>query len=442
MARPTLENRLTDLALRRVKPGPAATYLSDGGGLYARVLPANGIGRPTIRFEFQFKIGGKTSAISCGNYPETSLAAARDRRNAARKRVAQGIDPREHARQVKAATLAAERDRAAASQAASLERTVETLFTDWRRRYLATARKDGGAEIERAFRLDVFPAIGPVKAREVTRRQVAELLDAVVDRGARRTANMTLTSLRQMFRWALARDIVPADPTVGLTKRLVGGEEKPCERALSFDEVALLLEKLPRAGLAAEIQAAVKFILATGCRAGELTNATWAEIEPGGWRIPAANSKNGEEHFIHLSDFALAQLAVLRERRRGAWLLAGRREDAPYDPRSLSKMLRDRLRATPLKNRTAKHAGTLALPGGEWSPHDLRRTMASRMGDLGILPHVIERCLGHRPPNKIVATYQRQEYLAERTEAFCLWGARLALLADPQGNVVILPARA
>ncbi len=434
------ENQLTDLRLRRERPGPKDRYLRDGGGLWARVLKGSG----KVVFEFRFKLEGRNGCFHCGTYGETgadgkavTLASARARRNQARALVAEGIDPAESARQ-------AQSERKAREAAERREHTIAGLFEDWRRRYLAASRKDGGAEMERIFRLDVLPRLGELKAKEVTRRQIGELLDTVVDRGARRVANKLLEGLRQMFRWALARDIVAVDPTIGLTKRLVGGEEKPRERALSFDEVAELLAKLPAAGLAPEIHAGVLMLLATGCRIGELLKAKWSDIDEavGTWRIPAENAKNGESHLIHLSLFARTQLAVMQEKRSGEYLLNGRKAGAPYEAKSLTHMLRDRVRAKPLKNRTERHAGKLLLRGGDWSPHDLRRTMATRMGDLGILPHVIERCLGHKPPSKLLATYQRAEYLPERAEAFRLWGERLELLAKPERNVVLLPARA
>ena len=97
--------------------------------------------------------------------------------------------------------------------------------------------------------------------------------------------------------------------------------------------------------------------------------------------------------------------------------------------KALSKAVRDRIREVPLKKRTAK-AQALMLSGGEWSPHDLRRTMASRMGDLGVAPHVIERCLNHIQQG-IVGVYQRQEYLLERKAAFQLWGTTLENILDP-----------
>ena len=172
-------------------------------------------------------------------------------------------------------------------------------------------------------------------------------------------------------------------------------------------------------------------ILATGARVGELLNAEWAHVnlETREWRIPASNAKNGRAHLIHLSDFAIQQLEVLQSYRDGAYLFAGRSNDQPMSDKALSKAVRDRIREVPLKKRTAK-AQMLILSGGEWSPHDLRRTMASRMGDLGVAPHVIERCLNHIQQG-IVGVYQRQEYLLERKAAFQLWGTTLENILDP-----------
>ena len=161
-------------------------------------------------------------------------------------------------------------------------------------------------------------------------------------------------------------------------------------------------------------------------RVGELLKARWVDIDETEktWTIPAENSKNGRAHLIHLSAFALKQLAVMKKDKSGPYLLPGRVKDSGMSDKAISKAVRDRIRKEPLKRRTPK-TGTLVLSGGEWSPHDLRRTMASRMGDLKIEPHVIERCLNHVQQG-IVGVYQRQEYLQERKEAFEKWGKKLA----------------
>ena len=194
------------------------------------------------------------------------------------------------------------------------------------------------------------------------------------------------------------------------------------ERNLSLDEINELAHGLAGSGLHPRMTAGLWLILATGARVGELLNAEWAHVnlDTREWRIPASNAKNGRAHLIHLSDFAIQQLEVLQGYRDGAYLFAGRSNDQPLSDKALSKAVRDRIREVPLKRRTAK-AQTLMLTGGEWSPHDLRRTMASRMGDLGVAPHVIERCLNHIQQG-IVGVYQRQEYVDERKDAFKRWG--------------------
>ncbi len=105
------------------------------------------------------------------------------------------------------------------------------------------------------------------------------------------------------------------------------------------------------------------------------------------------------------------------------WLLPGRDPDKPISPKLIAKLIGDRQRDAPMKGR-AKTAGALVLAGGRWTPHDLRRTMASRMQDLGIAPHVIEKCLNHALEG-ILAVYQTSDLMPERRAAFEVWGAEL-----------------
>lgn len=416
------ENKLTDKHLRGLKPGPSEKTLGDGGGLWVRVMPADKGG--AINFYYRFQFGGKERRYNCGTYPDTSLATARQRRNDARQMVATGVDP-----VVKEAN-----DRAAntSSQAlAQLEKTVNDLFDDWKRVYLSAHRKDGGAFVESIYDHDVRPILGQMKAKDVRLPHIVQVIDKLLDRNVRRKANMVLSTLRQMFRHGLARGLVETDPTLGLSKKQAGGKETPVERNLSLDEIKELARGLAGSGLHPRMTAGLWLILATGARVGELLNAEWAHVnlETREWRIPASNAKNGRAHLIHLSGFAMQQLEVLQSYRDGAYLFAGRSKDQPMSDKALSKAVRDRIREVPLKRRTAK-AQTLLLSGGEWSPHDLRRTMASRMGDLGVAPHVIERCLNHIQQG-IVGVYQRQEYLLERKAAFQLWGTTLENILDP-----------
>lgn len=413
------ENKLTDKSLRALKPTPKEQLLGDGGGLWVRVLPLEKGG--AINFYYRFEFNGKERRFNCGTYPETSLAAAREKRTLARRIVQSGIDPIQQAEQERLS-------RSAAQALEQMEKSVQELFNDWKRVYLEVHRKDRGEAVEAAMKRDVLPRLGAMKAKDVRLPHIVQVIDQVLDRGARRTANMTLSLMRQMFRHGLARGIVETDPTLGLSKKQAGGNDVPVDRNLSFAEVTELLGKIQASDLQDRMKAAIRLLLATGARVGELLKGKWDDIDLTAktWTIPVENSKNKRAHLIHLSPFAIDQIELLSVNRAGPYLLAGRDIKLPLSEKSVSKAIRDRIRKEPLKKRTPR-TGTLLLTGGEWSPHDLRRTMASRMGDLEIEPHIIERCLNHIQQG-IIGVYQRQEYIEQRKAAFEKWGKKLKSL--------------
>ena len=410
------ENKLTDKALRALKPSDREQVIGDGGGLWVRVMPTDKGG--AINFYYRFLHQGKEHRFNCGSYPETTLAVARKLRTAARNDVKAGISPLDK--------LVLERDAAAAAIAIKkAEKTVDQLFEDWERVYLSIHQKDKGAFTKAAYNLDVKPVLGDLRARDVRLPHVVQVVDRILERGARRKANLVLSLMRQMFRHGLGRGLVDTDPTLGLTKKQVGGKESPVNRNLSEAEIQELRRLLPTCGLSDRMQAGLWLILATGVRVGELLNTTWDEVDEdaGLWRIPAENAKNHREHLIHLSAFAKRQLTIIGAVRSGPFLFPGQKPELPISDKALTKAVRDRIRPVALKKRTPQSA-TLVLSRREWTPHDLRRTIAIRMGYLGVEPHVIERCLNHIQQG-IVGVYQRQEYLSERRSAFDRWGNKL-----------------
>jgi integrase len=256
------------------------------------------------------------------------------------------------------------------------------------------------------------------------------VLDAILAQGLKRTANLARSSIRQFVQWCSVRDWITTDPTRGLTKAAVGGKDKPRERTLSQLEIVELRDKLPTAALPDRMLHVLWLILATGCRVGELSAARVADFDLNAkvWHIP--ETKNGDPHLVHLSDFALAHLKQLLELRgTSAFLLPGRVAEGSDNDRAISdkfiaKMVGDRQRTVPLKGRS-KAVSTLVLSRGRWTPHDLRRTLATMMRQqLRISSDVVERCLNHKPQG-IIGVYQTGELLDERREAFEAWGNEL-----------------
>lgn len=455
------ENLLSDVRVRSASFAADGHYLPDGGGLRIRLLKpstSHPKGARLAEYHFKVKTGGeyRHGALHLGTFGDAftdntgkirpfTLKDARDGRNAARELVSKGIDPREARRLADTEAADAQRRRLAELDG---RRTVRQAFERWHALYLAAHRKDGGEFVHALFDRHILPVIGDKPLAELRRRDVSELLDAITLQGIRRTANMALALLRQFVRWCLVRDWIERDPTLNLTKASVGGKDKPRDRALSLLEIVGLREALPASGLPERMQHALWLILATGCRVGELSAAKVADfdLKAGTWLIP--ETKNGSEHLVHLSAFATTHINAMAEAAKGsAYLLPGRVSDEDKNDRSISekvltKLVGDRQRAKPLKGRS-KASGALILARGKWTPHDLRRTMATRMRqDLRVSTDVVERCLNHTPQG-IVGTYQTGELMDERKEAFSAWGKEMQrLLTLDRSNVVELVGEA
>jgi len=139
-------------------------------------------------------------------------------------------------------------------------------------------------------------------------------------------------------------------------------------------------------------------------------------------------------------DFALAHFTKLSDITSGTkWCFPNAKLNGPLDQKTITKQVADRQRdGPPLTGRT-KQKDALALPGGQWRPHDLRRTGASKMAELGALSDVIERCLNHTEENRMKRIYQRATYEAPMREAWSFWGNRLGLLRERAESVREIP---
>ncbi|RBJ73330.1 site-specific integrase, partial [Pseudomonas sp. MWU12-2534b] len=167
----------------------------------------------------------------------------------------------------------------------------------------------------------------------------------VTARGANRLANRLLAELRQLFSFALIRELVTVDPTVGIEKRHVGGKEELRDRVLSEFDLRKLVSQMRVSGLQKTTQHVVWTLLATSVRIGELARAHRSDIDFDArtWRIPAENAKNGDEYVVYLSDFAIAHLQALFELSgSNIWLLPASRGDGHVDPKSITKQIADR----------------------------------------------------------------------------------------------------
>lgn len=442
--------------LGRISPTGARSF-------YFRVAPA-GAKRQTIKID-DFDPNGRTG-ITVANARARAVQMSRLHRGDATQGVAPVVDLVGHferERQREGERLQQEDEaRQRAALEASRRLTVRQLFERWVSVALAPriradgtrqGRKDGGAFVRAQFERHVFPTVGDTVITDLRRADLMAILDTQKAAGKLRTANALLTDLKQMLKFALQRELIERNVLDVVEKADVGGADVERERVLSEDEIRTLARTMPGAALSDRSRLAVWVILSTACRVGELMNARWEHVDLAGktWTIPAEHAKNQREHVIHLSAFALDQFAALHALREvGAdgqvlpWVFPNRAGRGPVCIKSFGKQLTDRQRTDPaqrLSNRTSK-TDALALPGGHWTAHDLRRTAATVMARLGVSNDVIDAALNHVISSRVTRIYVRDRREADQARAFDALGAKLSELTTggqpARDNVVAL----
>lgn len=315
---------------------------------------------------------------------------------------------------------------------------VKDLFVKWFDADLVN-RKDKGEEARRMLLKDVIPIIGDLNIKEVHKSHIFEITDELLKRGVNRMAKVVFSLIRQMFRFAVARDLLQIDPTASISKTSIGGSNVERNRILSEDEIKELAEKLPEANMKETSIIAIWITLATCCRIGGILKAQWTHIHWGKkiWEIPAEHSKNGKEHTIFLSGFAFEQFQKLYAiTGENEWCFPTTRKSSCVCPKTITKQVADRQRSDgPLSNRS-QQTNALSLSKGIWKPHDLRRTGATLMTSLGVLPEVAERCLNHTEENKVKRIYQRYGYEPEMKQAWEKLGDYLDALSNKNSKIL------
>jgi integrase len=393
---------LTDKSLRALKPSSRIYEVADRAGLSARVNPS---GR--ITFQYRYRLHSRAERLKLGVYPEIPLAEARAKHADARKLVAQGKSPA--------------LERRTAMLAAAKVLTVKDLADEFIERFAKVHRRRPDIVIQ-MVRADILPAIGSLPVDHVTRRDIIQMLDSIVDRRAPVQANRTASVVKQLFRYAIDRGMIETSPCGELRRQSIGGTERSRERCLSPEEIKLFWERLPLATqlkpypLSKASIAGLRLLLVTGQRRGELTKARWSELDLANsvWHIPAEHSKNGRAHKVPLSPLAVKLFEELKS-------LAGdsvyvlptphsrRRGDVPMTERSLTK---------------AAERAQAVVGIAKWVPHDLRRTATTQLAHMGAPPQVIEKILNHTMQG-VLAVYNRHDYFAECSKALNRWALHI-----------------
>jgi integrase len=278
-------------------------------------------------------------------------------------------------------------------------------------------------ELERHLRRDCEP-LARLRLTEIDRRTVALRLAEVETASGPTARNRVRSSLSAFFNWAVREGLLDANPVAGTAR---ADERGSRDRVLSQGELAELWAALPE-GDFGEI---VRLLILTGQRREEIGALRWSEIDLDRSLIvfPPERTKNLRQHEVPLSTQAHA-IIERQPKRKGRDFLFGIGE-AGFSGWSKSK---ERLDQALLSKRKAADRRAKPLPS--WRLHDLRRTAAIGMAELGVLPHIVEAVLNHVSGHKagVAGTYNRARYEAEVRDALSRWAAHVANLPRLRGS--------
>lgn len=383
---------LTVFDCKNAKPLNKKYKLYDSGGLYLEVTPNGG-----RYWHFKFRVHGTEKRLALGPYPEISLSEARNKRDIEKRLLKDGFDP---------ALLRQEKKHLARFQATQ---TFELVAREWHdvhgKRLSPSYSKEKLSRLER----DVFPAIGNVPITKLKAPHILECLRKIEGRNANEMAKRVSQICGQVMRYAVQTGRIEYNFMPDLRGALVG------HKSVSFasiepDELPDLLRAIEsnKARLFRQTVLALKLMLLTFVRTGELINASWNEInfERAEWTIPAERMKMRREHIVPLSRQSLDILQELK-------VLNGKRDYVfPHisNPRK------------PMSNNTILMALGRLDYKGRMTGHGFRAlAMTTIKEKLGYRHEIIDRQLAHVPDNAVDRAYDRAKFLPERHEMMQRW---------------------
>ncbi|MUV14590.1 tyrosine-type recombinase/integrase [Noviluteimonas gilva] len=378
-------NKLTAIAIKNAKPGKHF----DGGGLFLDVRK-NG----SKYWRMKYRNGSSEQLLSFGVYPEVGLPEARARRDEARLLKRNGTDPatEKRARKVVVKHAAAE--------------GFGVIAAEW-----LAKQKPSLAEVTHAkaeWMISLVPTLHSLPLSQITAPEVLAALQKIEATGRNETAHRVKTRISQVFRYAIATGRAQRDPTADLRGALAPVVSKSHAAVTDPAAVGQLLRALHGYKGQPVTAAALKLAPLVFARPGNLRAMEWCEIDfdAAEWRIPAGKMKMREAHVVPLPSQALEVLRDLHP-------LTGHGRYCFPSVRSLQRPMSENTINSALRG--------LGFDGDTMTGHGFRSMASTRLNELGWNPDWIERQLAHAERNKVRASYNRAQYMAERAKMMQAW---------------------
>ncbi|MEI7969937.1 MAG: tyrosine-type recombinase/integrase [Betaproteobacteria bacterium] len=390
---------LTDAACKNAKcpDGRAFQRLSDSGGLRLEVTKT---GAKLWRWKYRYL--GKEKLLAIGAYPVVGLADARKARDLARAQLAAGTDPSSAKQERKRARLAA------------AETAFEQIARQWWNDWKANKAERSASYVITRLESDAFPAIGTKPVNDLIAPDFVRMAKAIEARGAADIARRVLQTCGQVMRYAVAHGLADRNPVADVKP----GDVLRARRQVNFAridvaELPALLRNIEAYAGSPYTRLALKLMVLTFVRTGELIGARWQEFDlvANEWRIPAERTKSRREHLVPLARQTVEVLRTLQqvrgrpERCEGAALLFPGERD----------------HEKPMSNGTLLMALDRMGYRGRMTGHGFRGLASTALNEMGYRPDVIEAQLAHVEENRVRAAYNHARYSEERRELMQSW---------------------
>ena len=398
---------LTDTRIRRSNPNKKAYKLADSGGMHLLVTPAGG-----KLWRWKYRFDGVEKLMALGRYPETSLAEARERRDAARKRLANGVDPM--------AERMAEKTAVKAATEHTFEKIAELWWEHWRGnkslRHVATTSN--------RLKTNVYPVLGARPIAEVEPLECVQLAKGIEARDASDMAKRILQIVGMIFRYAVAHGYSKRNPAVEIrASDILKPTRKTNMARIEARELPALLRAIEVYEGRQLTRLAMKLMALTFVRTSELICSRWEEfdIETRRWSIPASRVKMKTPHIVPLSSQAIEVLVLLQT-------ISGNEELVFPGEQDHKK---------PMSNMTILKALERMGYKGRMTGHGFRGLASTILHEQGYNHDHIEIQLAHAPRNAVSAAYNHALYLEPRARMMQDWADFLDR-ARQGGKVVMI----
>ncbi|NWK79562.1 integrase arm-type DNA-binding domain-containing protein [Aquitalea sp. LB_tupeE] len=378
---PKPSSPLTDTGIRNAKPADKMYKLSDGAGLALWIYPN---GRKVWRIQYRRPADGKFDTITFGPYPQTSLIAARERRDAVRSILLAGQDPKR-------------------TPGNDPDNTFKYVARQWWDRWRETVTPGYADQVWRVLEANVMNTLGDKPVTEISARMIVEALEPMEARGALEYLRRARQNIAMIFGFALARGLTDNNPAAGITSAFRAPKSAHF-RALRTEEINKLAAFFNSDQIGIQLKLQMRWQLLNLSRPIEAAAARWDEINDGVWTIPGQKMKRRRDHLIPLSRQSMTLLESLRPiSGHHPYLFPHRTHPDQYASESAPNVALKRL----------------AIPT---TAHGLRALASTTLHESGLFnSDVIELALSHVEQNKVKAAYNRAEYLPQRQELLQWW---------------------